>query len=235
MSEEKASVKQYSIETSLTLDYRKSKWGLERLVLDGVSNHLPDDSKSTLVSVKLKQSGEYYDLQIVDPTKPVEEIIFEDNGQGYNAQLLSVLFSTKSADERSVGQFGEGLKLVAATALRESVYIEYQSRNWTAKPYAKHETIATTELDRLCFAITENGHNIHGSRTVIRNPSQKVIDEARKIDGPALITFKVDPDEHVYPMVPPNTPLGDQALCDEDLLKDKTEKYDEEDLLQGHT
>jgi hypothetical protein len=45
----------------------------------------------------------------------------------------------------------------------------------------------------------------------------------------------VDPDEHVYPMVPPNTALGHQALKDEDLLEDKEHKYDEEDLLQGHT
>ena len=45
----------------------------------------------------------------------------------------------------------------------------------------------------------------------------------------------VDPDEHVYPMVPPSTALGDQALRDEDLLKDKTQKYDEDKLIQGHT
>ena len=65
--------------------------------------------------------------------------------------------------------------------------------------------------------------------------AEKAIKEARKVDGPALITFMVDPDEHVYPMVPPNTALGDQALKDSDLLQDKAHKYDEEDLLQGHT
>lgn len=65
--------------------------------------------------------------------------------------------------------------------------------------------------------------------------AERAIHAARKEKGPALITFKVDPDEHVYPMVPPNTALGDQALCDADLLHDKKHKYDEEDLLQGHT
>ncbi|MBI5754201.1 biosynthetic-type acetolactate synthase large subunit [Candidatus Peregrinibacteria bacterium] len=65
--------------------------------------------------------------------------------------------------------------------------------------------------------------------------AEHAIKEARKVDGPTLITFMVDPDEHVYPMVPPNTALGDQALCDEDLLKDKSHKYKKDDLLQGHT
>ena len=65
--------------------------------------------------------------------------------------------------------------------------------------------------------------------------AQEAINNARKVDGPTLITFKVDPDEHVYPMVPPNTALGDQALKDSDLLQDIQHKYDEDDLLQGHT
>ena len=65
--------------------------------------------------------------------------------------------------------------------------------------------------------------------------AQEAINNARSTDGPALITFKVDPDEHVYPMVPPNTALGDQALRDSDLLQDIQHKYDEDDLLQGHT
>jgi len=43
-------------------------------------------------------------------------LLFEDNGAGYDAGLLSVLFSTKRADALSVGQFGEGLKLIAAAA-----------------------------------------------------------------------------------------------------------------------
>ncbi|MBI4232471.1 acetolactate synthase large subunit, partial [Candidatus Peregrinibacteria bacterium] len=65
--------------------------------------------------------------------------------------------------------------------------------------------------------------------------AQKAIQAARKVDGPALITFEVDPDEHVYPMVPPNTALGNQALEDADLLENKKKRYVEDDLLQGHT
>jgi len=64
--------------------------------------------------------------------------------------------------------------------------------------------------------------------------AEEAIIAARKIDGPTLITFMVDPDEHVYPMVPPATPLGNQALSDEDFLFDNN-KYNDDELLQGHT
>ncbi len=64
---------------------------------------------------------------------------------------------------------------------------------------------------------------------------EKAIHEARAHKGPTLIAAQVDPDEHVYPMVPPGTSLGNQALRDSDLLQDNTHKYDEDALLQGHT
>lgn len=64
---------------------------------------------------------------------------------------------------------------------------------------------------------------------------EQAIKAARAHKGPTLIAAQVDPDEHVYPMVPPGTSLGNQALCDEDLLQDKVHKYDEDALIQGHT
>ncbi len=169
--------KTYTIETSLSTAYRRQRWGLERIVLDGISNHLPADSKGTNVAVRFKQAGEYVDLQAYDPAKETEEVVFEDDGQGYDAKLLSVLFSTKDADALSVGQFGEGLKLIAAAALRDGIEMEYRSQNWVARPYANRETIAGTQLDRLCFGITENGYDVKGSQTVFRTPSQKFITE----------------------------------------------------------
>lgn len=167
----------YTIETSLTLDYRKKKWGLERIVLDGIANHMPDDSKGTEVKVEVKQGNEYKDFRQIDPNKEIEEIVFTDNGKGYDANLLSVLFSTKSADDLSVGQHGEGMKLVACAALRNNFEIEYRSRNWTAVPYKKPEEIDGNKLDRLCFEITVNGENIKGSKTIFKNPSQELVQE----------------------------------------------------------
>lgn len=95
--------------------------------------------------------------------------------------------------------------------------------------------ISHSELKNPDFVKLANAFGIPAWRAETCEEAKEAIDEARKTDGPALITFKVDPDEHVYPMVPPNTALGDQALKDEDLLQDKIQKYDEDDLLQGHT
>jgi acetolactate synthase I/II/III large subunit len=85
------------------------------------------------------------------------------------------------------------------------------------------------------FVALANAFGIPAWRATNYEEARKAIEEARATKGPTLITFMVDPDEHVYPMVPPNTALGHQALKDEDLLEDKEHKYDEEDLLQGHT
>jgi hypothetical protein len=176
----------YEIETSLTLDYRKSAWGIERIVLDSIANHLPDDSNGTITSVRLKQDGQFVDLKEADKEKQVEEAVFEDNGSGYDAGLLSVLFSPKAADSLSVGQFGEGLKMVAAAALRHGLDVEYRSRNWRAIPYTKPENIGGHSINRLCFRVTENGDNLEGSRTVFTKPSEALIAEIFELPGKVL-------------------------------------------------
>lgn len=85
------------------------------------------------------------------------------------------------------------------------------------------------------FVKLAESYGIPAWRAKTYEEAETAINAARATEGPALITFEVDPDEHVYPMVPPNTPLGDQALRDEDLLQDKAKKYDDDALLHGHT
>ncbi len=68
------------------------------------------------------------------------------------------------------------------------------------------------------FVKLADSFGIPGWRTTNYEETEKAIKEARAIDGPALITCMVDPDEHVFPMIPPNTALKDQALRNEDLL-----------------
>lgn len=48
---------------------------------------------------------------------------------------------------------------------------------------------------------------------------EPAIAAARVVPGPALVVFKVDPNQNVFPMIPPNTALNDQALSPEDLSK----------------
>lgn len=95
--------------------------------------------------------------------------------------------------------------------------------------------ISHSEFKNPDFVKLANAFGIPAWRARTYEEAEAAIHAARKIDGPTLITFMVDPEEHVYPMVPPNTALGDQALCDADLLKDKSHKYKKDDLLQGHT
>ncbi|MDD5192480.1 MAG: hypothetical protein PHH54_06375 [Candidatus Nanoarchaeia archaeon] len=174
------------IETSITLDYRKNAWGLERIALDGISNHLPADSKGKQVSVKFKQDGKHLGFKEVDTQKPIEEIIFEDDGSGYDAGLLSVLYTTKYADSLSVGEFGEGLKLIAAASIRSHLDIEYRSRNWTAKPFTKDENIDGNVLKRLCFKIVYNGKSLNGSNTVFSRPTKRFVEEVLHLPDKVL-------------------------------------------------
>lgn len=95
--------------------------------------------------------------------------------------------------------------------------------------------ISHSEFKNPDFVKLANAFGIPAWRAHTYEEAEKAIHAARNTKGPALITFMVDPDEHVYPMVPPNTALGDQALKDEDLLQDKINKYDDDALLQGHT
>ena len=71
------------------------------------------------------------------------------------------------------------------------------------------------------FVKLAEANGIPAFRATTYEESEKAIKKAREINGPALITFMVDPDEHVFPMVPPNTPLNEQALSNEDLLNDR--------------
>jgi hypothetical protein len=199
-SKNKKNSKLYDIETSITLDYRKFHWGIERIVLDGIQNHLPSDSKGTITTAKFKQEGVYVDFRNYDNSKPVEEIVFEDNGSGYDAGLLSLLFSPKAADVFSAGQFGEGLKLVASAALRHGIQMEYRSRNWIAKPYATSEVVAGHSIRRLCFHVKENGDYLEGSRTVFFNPPHELIDEILQMKENVLI---FNTDYEVFPNLEP--------------------------------
>ena len=167
----------YEIQTSLTTDYRKTRWGVERIVLDAISNHLPEDSKGTKTTIRIKQKGQWYDLKTANLKDEAEEVVFEDDGKGYDSGLLGLLYSTKAADTLSVGQFGEGLKMISAAALREGNDIEFESKNWTAVPFARDETVGSNALKRLCFRVTENGHHLQGSRTVFKNPSKALLEQ----------------------------------------------------------
>ncbi|MBD3360615.1 biosynthetic-type acetolactate synthase large subunit [Candidatus Peregrinibacteria bacterium] len=77
--------------------------------------------------------------------------------------------------------------------------------------------LSETVIKNPDFKILASAFNIPAWNAESYEEAENAIKNARDEKGPALIAFKVDPNEHVFPMVPPNTPLGEQALNDNDL------------------
>lgn len=172
-------LKTIEIAAPTSLDYRSSMWGRRRISLDGISNHLPFDSKASNTFVLFLQNGNWLDLTEVDPGVKIDCVVMGDNGCGYYYEgALGMMDSDGKAGEMSVGQFGEGLKMIAAAALRSGEDLTYQSQNWRAKPYKKKVKGAQgSDKERLCFKIEETDQSISGSRTIINNPSQELLEE----------------------------------------------------------
>jgi acetolactate synthase-1/2/3 large subunit len=60
---------------------------------------------------------------------------------------------------------------------------------------------------KLTDAYGANGFLVDSSSDV-----EGAIKEALKIKGPVFVDFRVDPDEHVYPMVPSGAPIKNMLL-----------------------
>lgn len=88
-----------------------------------------------------------------------------------------------------------------------------QWQNLLYKGNISHSVLKNPDFIKLAGAF-----GIPAWRAETYDEAEKAINKARATKGPALIAFTVDPDEHVFPMVPPNTSLGEQALKDSDLL-----------------
>ena len=90
-------------------------------------------------------------------------------------------------------------------------------RQWQNLLYAGN--ISHTVLKNPDFIKLAEAYGIPAWRAYTYDEAKAAIDHARATSGPALICFMVDPDEHIFPMVPPGASLGQQTLKDEDLTK----------------
>ncbi|MFA5820555.1 MAG: thiamine pyrophosphate-dependent enzyme, partial [Candidatus Gracilibacteria bacterium] len=79
--------------------------------------------------------------------------------------------------------------------------------------------ISHSDLKNPDFVKLAEAFGIKAFRATTEAQAAQAITEARKVKGPALINFKVDPDEHVFPMVISGTALHEQALGDQDFKK----------------
>lgn len=122
--------------TSILDNYRN--WGIERIALDGFQNHLKEDSKGTSSFLQFLIDDKWVDYEdaLLQKNK-ITKVRFADNGVGFDKNNLRFLSSQKTSEDFSVGQFGEGLKLIAMASVNLGLGLEVQSQNWTAKAIGK--------------------------------------------------------------------------------------------------
>lgn len=142
--------------TMISLDYEAEKWSYQRIVLDGISNHIDAVGSLDRVTVSISPS----------------RIVISDDGPGYDFNLLGLLYSTKAGDPGTIGQFGEGIKLIAAAALRSGLGFSVRSRDWIATATAEHVEVEVApgqkkQIARLAWDVEQTHESITGSRTII--------------------------------------------------------------------
>lgn len=183
-----------TLDTSLTLEYEKKNWGVDRICLDGIQNHLTSDSGGEKVWVQCLVNDVWVSLDEAKNEKDkIKSVRFADDGVGFDVKNLVLLWSTKSEESGSKGQFGEGMKMIAASSVREGLDMELQSQNWSAKPFGKEINIFNTRknenqnVQQLSFNVDHhNQENIIGSRTIFHKPSKEFIDEVLKMKEKVL-------------------------------------------------
>lgn len=182
------------LDTSITLEYEKKNWGVERICLDGIQNHLKTDSCGTGTWVQCLVDGQWVSVDEAKNNKEkIKSVRFIDDGVGFDVKNLVLFWSTKSQEKDSKGQFGEGMKMVAAASLREGLDMEMQSQNWSARPFGKKIDVQNTrkntteKVEQLSFNVDHyDQDNIIGSKTIFHKPSKEFIDEVLKIEDKVL-------------------------------------------------
>ena len=185
-----------TIKTSITLETSPEKWGPDRIVLDGIQNHLPGDSGGTSLAVNYLFGGRWVPHANARPLAlngPPQAIEFADNGRGFDYHKLELIFSdkpnggTNGASAGSVGQFGEGLKMIAAACLRADMPMQIRSRDWLATPRVEERTIDAKTAHQLVFDIETGLKPIRGSRTIFMRPTEELVSHALDIDKTVLL------------------------------------------------
>lgn len=203
--------------TSILDDYRQEKWGVDRICLDGMQNHLPEDAKGTHAFLHFKVNGKWVDCETAkiarDKGETITEVRFADDGVGFSKENLLFLHSTKTAEEKSVGEFGEGMKLASMASVNLGLDMEFQSQNWRAFAVGEDVNIENTrnntieQRKRLVYDIAEyDGPPIKGSRTIFHNPTEEFLNYALELPQKILQL-----DSNYTPVL--STEYGDIVSC----------------------
>jgi acetolactate synthase-1/2/3 large subunit len=80
-------------------------------------------------------------------------------------------------------------------------------RQWQEMFYERR--YVATPLMGPDFVKIAEAYGLQGIRVTNRDGVVPAIEQAMAYDGPALIDFRIEPEENVYPMVPPGATLAD--------------------------
>lgn len=175
------------ITTSLTVEYAEG-WGIERIALDSIQNHLPSDSKGRNIVIDFFVDGAWVPLRAARSLNPsqVGAIMIGDDGVGFPYENLELLFSSKKNDEASVGQFGEGLKMLTAACLRLGMRLQVFSRDWMAEPFVRDRRVGTRDARQVCYRVAASPVPLRGSATCIWEPLPEFTQYLQGIDSKIL-------------------------------------------------
>ncbi|MBW2977530.1 hypothetical protein KY331_01675 [Candidatus Woesearchaeota archaeon] len=181
------------VESSVTSDYVK-EWGIKRIAEDGIQNHLPADSHGSKVGVEFRSGGEWFPYSGKNEmTKPVEAIRFTDDGTGFDYDLLRVFFSTKKGDKKSVGEHGEGIKMVSAACLNRSIDVQLRSKDWCAEPFFEELNTSGLKIQQLHYRVHPGQPRIQGSVTTFIDPPSDLVNYILSLDKKVLALRDKDP------------------------------------------
>lgn len=187
--------KELKIDTGIALDYRQGAWSFERILLDGVQNHLKTDSGATEIHAEFQVVGEdgWRDLGEIEKftNEQIASVRIRDNGLGYDYPLLGLLHSTKDQGTTAAGGWGEGLKMLSAAVLREGMGIRLKSREWEATAGTETKFYTSTEgrnidVKVLNYDIKRYHHSEAGAMTTFFNLKPGLIDLFRALSSKVL-------------------------------------------------
>lgn len=166
------------ISSNITLSYGGEVWrDPKRILIDALQNHL-DARKGELPEIAYKVYSpdgailtvEADKLATLDPSWQIMGVSISDKGDGYTTPYLTLLGETTKTDD-DIGKFGEGLKMLAASAIRQGMDVSLESRDWQAKPVSHqsivrdYETNTDQSFEMLGYQMKWNGDSRVGSMT----------------------------------------------------------------------
>ena len=193
--------KENKISTGVSLNYREKAWDFNRILLDAVQNHLQADSGATEITVEFSTQDEkeaWRNLGDLDQfeDEQIYAVRISDNGHGYDYKLLGILHSTKADTQESAGGWGEGLKILSASALRQGLGLELRSRSWRAEAITEEQRYDDADekrvaVDSLSYNMTHfrNG-KIQGSQTTLTNATPEFVQLIRQLPNKVIALKK---------------------------------------------